>query len=387
MINVKMEPVNSMDEFNALLDEAEQSSTFKIYSSIKDARKDNSITLTSYSKIATSNLGIRVYLFTKYYNGTFNSKGKIFYFRRDGAEVTEVINGGDAYRLLQIAGAANGHRIVGLNEDPRYKKAKRAIFWNTNLKEFSASPLICYDPKYDRQENYVYIYDLNSAYGAVLKDKVIDTSRFEYEREVRENEVGFLFNNDLPLIKSGSEYADIVFPLIPSPYKQFVNKYYQIKSNPEAYVGQTFNGRKLNDPVQIKSYAKQVLNYGIGAAQNHNPFFRAYIVNKCNENISQYMDQNTIMWNTDSIVSLTPRPDLPISQTDIGKFKFEYEGPLKHIGNNYQSPNNEKLAIRGLSKKLIIESRYDIFSTQSLYSLAVIPYVFDTNTNRIKRSN
>lgn len=42
------------------------------------------------------------------------------------------------------------------------------------------------------------------------------------------------------------------------------------------------------------------------------------------------MDENTLFSNTDSIVSLVPRPDLKISD-NIGDFKIEHQGDFIYL--------------------------------------------------------
>lgn len=78
----------------------------------------------------------------------------------------------------------------------------------------SAKPIIGYNPKYNGTEHHVVCYDLNSAYGQPLLDKIPDTYKMECYRNVGENEVGFLFDDNLTMVDKVGEYADFVFPLL-----------------------------------------------------------------------------------------------------------------------------------------------------------------------------
>lgn len=55
-----------------------------------------------------------------------------------------------------------------------------------------------------------------------------------------------------------------------------------------------------------------------------------------NKFIKNLMDENTLFSNTDSIVSLVPRPDLKISD-NIGDFKIEHKGDFIYLDSyHYQ---------------------------------------------------
>ena len=82
--------------------------------------------------------------------------------------------------------------------------------------------------------------------------------------------------------------------------------------------------------------------------QIKNPWLRAWIVGSCNELISSLIDKDTLFWNTDSIVSRRPRPDLTIGD-EIGEWKLEHEGEVAYWGNAYQW-NQDKPTYRGVPK-------------------------------------
>lgn len=203
----------------------------------------------------------------------------------------------------------------------------------------SARPILGYNKMYDNTEHKVYVYDLNSAYANILKDKIIDTYHWRNYCKVGENEIGFLMDDDLTLVYPGN-YADRVYPLIDSPFKEYVTKYYNIK-------------RRAPKGSRERSEAKAYLNYLVGCWQNHNPFLRAYVVNSCNKIINDLLKKygNKIcMWNTDAIYSVEPL-DLEIGN-EIGQFKIEYEGLFRQKGNTYQKVDKEEVCFRGISKCL-----------------------------------
>ena len=203
----------------------------------------------------------------------------------------------------------------------------------------SAKPILDYNRKYEKQLlNNCYEYDLNSAYATTLLDKIPDLyhptfAEWPNKVKVGKNEVGFLLNDDLPLVYNSS--ADIKFPLIDTPkeLKNFLIKWYNKKKT-------TTGNAKLE--------AKAMLNLPIGYCQRYNPFLRSYVVNSCNEAIENIIDENTLIWNTDAIFSRVRRPELDIGN-EIGQFKEIKCDTLVYVGNVYQI-NNEDPTYRGISK-------------------------------------
>jgi len=203
----------------------------------------------------------------------------------------------------------------------------------------SAKPILGFNPKFDNTEHQVYCYDLNSAYAAVLRDKIIDTYNFRCDDVVKENEVGFMFNNDLTMVSKGY-IADYVFPLIDSPYKEFCDKWYKIK-------------KKSPKGSREKAEAKDVLVITVGLFQLHNPFLRAYVVNSCNKKIEDIVKANydhVCCWNTDAVYSDIPL-DLELGD-NVGQFKLEYQGLFRQKGNNYQKVNDDAVSYRGVCNVL-----------------------------------
>lgn len=231
----------------------------------------------------------------------------------------------------------------------------------------SAKPILGYNPKFDNTEHEVYVYDLNSAYANILKDKIIDTYHWREYDTVGEGEVGFLFDDNLTMKRTG-QYADRIYKLIESPFKDYVTKYYNIKRNAPS-------------GSRARTEAKAMLNYLVGCWQNHNPFLRAYVVNSCNEFIFNIIQENrdiVCMYNTDAVYSVAPL-DLDIG-TEIGQFKLEYHGLFRQKGNNYQEVEINKTSYRGVSHEAF-KNGFNIL-TDEIPSYE-FPYVFDKKINRI----
>lgn len=202
----------------------------------------------------------------------------------------------------------------------------------------SAKPVLGFNPKFDKTEHNVVIYDLNSAYATVLKNKIIDTYKPRFFGVVGPNEIGFIDDLNLELQHEGQP-ADIIFPLIESPYKDFIKKWYNIK-------------KKAPKESREKKEAKNYLNNGVGNWQNHNPYLRAYVVNSCNEFIEKLVNKykdKVCLWNTDAIYATEHIKELDdMLGDDIGQFKIEYEGLFRQKGLNYQK--GEEVSYRGVCK-------------------------------------
>lgn len=232
--------------------------------------------------------------------------------RLDGQEerITDV-NGMEAFRIVQ----QYYYRVPEMDIHP-----------------FSAKPFLYFNPEYEGKRVHAYMYDINSAYSTVMANYDFpDTSVEPEAKVVGKGEIGFNANGDL--VHEGG-FAYWVFPLMESPYKKFVEKWYQKKKDAK--------------DKKEKTKAKAVMNYYVGMLQKYNCFLRAYIVNSCSEYIKSLMDsKTTLMSNTDSIVSLVPLENLKIGD-GLGEWKFE-EGQIAYIGNNYQW-NDEIPKYRGVPK-------------------------------------
>lgn len=257
----------------------------------------------------------------------YEGKPLTYIFRKDGMFIPKY-TGLEAYRIMQ--------RYYKVPSFINVNNFNELLAYSEKEKKFglSASPIVGINAKYDGKEVYSYVYDLNSAYAAVLMGKIPDTSKYYLKTKIKKNQVGFYFDDHLTLATKEGLFADIVFDLIDSPYKAFAKRWYDRKKNPKN--------------VQEKNKAKSVLVNSVGYLQRINPFMRAYIVNSCNKLISSLIDDDTIMWNTDAIYSAKPR-SLNIGN-NIGEWKLEKEGLIRYKGVNYQIVENNETHYRGIPK-------------------------------------
>lgn len=232
---------------------------------------------------------------------------------------------------------------------------KSDILANTAPSNFSASPILGYNPKYSGQRTEAYGYDLNSAYASVILDN--EWANFNAKPQAKvidpETEVGF----DLNFKIKREGYSLWVFTKceVPESVKRYFLKHYQAKQEASAMYKATGNKEWL----VVKQKEKDMLNFPIGCLQNKNPYVRAWIVGKTNEKIESLIDEDTLFWNTDSIVSKRRREDLEENMGDgLGQWKLEHTGEVAYIGNNYQW-NQDIPTYRGVPKSWFPKD-YDI---------------------------
>lgn len=236
----------------------------------------------------------------------------------------------------------------------------------------SAKPIIGYNKAFDKTEHKVVVYDLNSAYAEALTDTIIDTYKPRYFGIVGKDEIGFrFFDIDLEMRHEG-DFADIIFPIIESPYKEFARKYYkQKKTAPKGS--------------EERDFAKQILVITVGLFQNTNPYLRAYIVGRCNEKIQYFLDKykNKIcMWNTDAVYCTEHIKELDdLCGEDIGQFKVEYEGLFRQKGLNYQKVDEYKTSYRGVIKSAFDKTGFNLLTDE--LPTAILPYKMDKKTYKI----
>lgn len=303
------------------------------------------------------------------YDTIFNSNGGDKYvctwiFDKTGEHVSNIHPSKIARMIGRIY---KPNKIISENGDDEFDRNKDNKLMQT------AKPILGYSKKFDLTEHNVVIYDLNSAYAEPLTNKIIDTYARRDYGFVEANEVGFLFDDNLTIRHEG-EYADVIFPLIDSPYKEFVKEQYQIKKTAP-------KGSKE------RAIAKQILVIMVGLWQNINPYLRAYIVNTCNEKIKYFLKKyknKTCMWNTDALYCTERIPELDnLIGEEIGQFKIEYEGLFRQKGLNYQKVNEEdkNVSYRGVMKTLF-ESDFNILTDP--LPKAVLPYKINKNTLKLE---
>ena len=156
-------------------------------------------------------------------------------------------------------------------------------------------------------------YDLNSSFPAAMLKPMPDTrQKPRYDDIIGPNEIGFFENGTM--IAEPGYYAEIIFPLMESPFKSFIDKYYE---------------KKKHSTGEERTKWKFYLNIATGILARHNIFLRNAVVGYANKAIKQYIDENTVYSNVDCIISTKERTDLPIG-TEIGQFKQEKVGIFKY---------------------------------------------------------
>lgn len=237
------------------------------------------------------------------------------------------------YIFDKATGSLENHQqITGLQAFTmlnRYTHVNRVIT-KADEAPFSAVPLLWFNPKLEGKRVDAICYDINSAYSYAMIQAMPDTSIPPKQKYIEPGEIGFDVNGN----RQTSGYSLFVFNLMESPFKKYVEHFFKKKNTAKN--------------LSAKRKAKEYLNFCVGFLQHRDPYTRAQIVGLANDRILSLMDENTIYCNTDSIVSLTERPDLELG-TDIGQWKIEHKGKFAFKGYNYQW-NFDPPSVRGKSK-------------------------------------
>lgn len=165
-----------------------------------------------------------------------------------------------------------------------------------------------FDEYYAKKPLKCWSYDINSAFPFAMLNPMPDTTKEpRYNSDIQKGEIGF-YKSGGATTKVGT-WAEIIFPLIDSPFKKYVYDLYEMKKSA--------TGKERDN------YKKQ-LNYATGLVARRNIFLRNALIYYSNQYIKRYIDDDTVYCNVDCIVSLKPRYDLPIGN-NIGQFKQEHD--------------------------------------------------------------
>lgn len=212
-----------------------------------------------------------------------------------------------------------------------YNYIKKLCFPNVdiNKKRYSVMPgLLYHNEKYMEEElKNVWCYDLNSAYLSILAK-------------------GYYPNMDKPLgpgiVKQGqlgfSEWAGIIDYVEIGEYAEHrFEKVYSDKLSKWAKEKYShLNSLKMHKEDTKRVEFKLAIVAAIGIIRNHNIFLYSYIVGSCRKFMESLIDENTLICNTDSIMSIGERKDLKISNK-LGEFKLEHkEVDFIYYKSNYQ---------------------------------------------------
>ena len=301
---------------------------------------------------------------------TFREKGVLtqYLFRLDAEDPTELITGREAYRILK--------RYVPDLPDLTKVDFYKTYYYKRISEIGTTAAILGYNEKHSgtRKDN-VYGYDLNSAWPYFMCQPMPDTSKIpDTERKVQKGEIGFTsYIDGWELVHEGG-YAQFIFPVIESPFKEFVEHWYEIKKHPSSQ--------------EEKLKAKCVLNYSIGYLQNINPFIRATVICRANEYIesliyegtgkNKRLKDNVLQWNTDSIISTCELPELKIGE-GLGEWKLQHVGNFAYRGFAYQW-NYEVPTQRGVSKGWFKErypNGYDVLTDRLPCSDDNVYYITD----------
>lgn len=219
-------------------------------------------------------------------------------------------------------------------------------------------------------------YDMNSAFlNACIDLEIPDTEKVPKTKcRVKEGEIGFRWDG-IPVFYPSLITCEYVFPVtINKDLTRWAKTIYRRKKD----------AKSKNE----KQHQKDMGNFAIGCLARHNPFIRNCIIDKSNKNMLKLIDNNTLLCNTDSIVSLVERPELKISD-NLGDFKVEETGDFALSYNGYQWNNNFP-KINGFVKektimfKDIVGRGYDILTDVGLDD-TFIPRYFDIDKMRIRK--
>lgn len=182
------------------------------------------------------------------------------------------------------------------------------------------------NPKYMNKELHNCIcYDRNKAYLATCIDLELPLYYLgTLFRCPKKNEIGFN-KNGIPIYGPSNISCRYIFQ---KGILEGLNKWAYLMID------------KLNNAktAEEKKTIKLEINICIGNLGNNNNTvsnnraIRNTIVYTMNEYINKLKDENTLFSNTDSIVSLVPRPDIKLSDK-VGDFKIEHQGDFIYINS------------------------------------------------------
>lgn len=273
------------------------------------------------------------------------------------------------YKFVEINPVQAVSQFVKMVKYPYYPQVKM-----TNL-----GAIHYVNPKYEGQLLHNCIcYDRNKAYLATCIDLLLPLSYLgALYRCPEEGEIGFN-TTGIPIYGPSNKKCKYLFK---SGYLPSLTKWAENKI-------EALNEAKTPEE---KKTIKDGINIAIGNLGNKNEgnlhinkAIRNTIVYQMNEFITNLIDDNTLYSNTDSIVSLVPRPELKVSDK-VGDFKIEHKGDFTYIGTNYQW-NEGEVSGKNSSLQSIWEKvkgrKFKLGQDDPKEFLYYKPIEFDKNLNK-----
>lgn len=277
-------------------------------------------------------------------------------FRDCGKSVTYICDKAESAYVHEKQGVEAYSTLQKYHKTPHVANKDEALF--------SFAGILYSNPKYEGIRQKAYGYDLNSAFNyAMLQPMPKDTERgpINYNkkygvavpRDVKSGEIGYTEGIGLDgeprwKICLPGESATYIFKTEESPYRRFVETWYNKKKNAKT--------------MKEKIAAKDMLVMCVGFMQRHNFWIRGAIIgysNRLIETIIKKYPDNILISNTDSIISNIRIPELEEKiGKEIGQWKFEKTGDFAYIASNYQW-NYDIPTFRGVPKSWF-EKGWDI---------------------------
>ena len=193
--------IKDADQWNRMMDRVEEYTTVLDMLREEDNNPLHSLSDFSYYKESPKYIKVTT-------RWGFNNKPTTFIFTKNEDDV-HLRQGSEEYGIQK---RAFKEYLPDLSKDPTLLK-----FVGKDDGKFlnKVAGIQKFNPKYNHKQVHCYQYDLNSAYLSQMYKKIPDTREVkDREREVRENEVGFIFDDELTLVDKPGIFAEIIFDLI-----------------------------------------------------------------------------------------------------------------------------------------------------------------------------
>lgn len=298
-----------------------------------------------------------------------------FIFQLDGKTNLDQKTGMEAFALLQ---RMSNSFVNDMTNDPEIYDQNNQCWLVPSI-----AGIVWVNPKFKgkRISNCIG-YDENSAWDWAMCQPMPNTNKpYKKWQKLKDGEIGF--NRDirgysdreyLYMETKIGELCEFVFEKIESPFKDFVNYYYNKKKNAKT-------------PEEKQKY-KDILVFPIGYMARKNPFIRSAILSYSNYRIFDLIDpETTYSSNTDSLNSTVIRDDIELGE-ELGQFKIEHTGDYVYCDSGYQW-NKALPSVRGKSKKWFenaYPNGFDILKDE-LPSTEANYYELDLETFQLKLKN